>query len=555
MASSPAAVSTRLLEWWNGQSWSMKAALGIMLAGALAAVAVATSSWGRSGDPTLVPLLGGHEFSLEGRDSAIKAFRAANLSDYAIVDRKVLVPREKQADYLAALASADAGLPGRTDDAIDKYIEEQRSWWASTAESMRLFHIAEQRRLARVVESFPEIDHASVIVSQPEDRGTIRARTQRATAAVKVTTVDGAPLAPQRIEQIKELVDGAFVEIPGPEHVKVVEDALRGAGGAGAAGGPDPALLSQDAGQYLMTKAAFEMQVENKIRELFADLRGLLVKVNAELDPRHGRKQRVDMKEKGPLRRESSESSTTETAPAGAFAVGGEPGVRTNVDVPGQTPNLGATAAPAAAPNVSNQESIDREFDNIVTLTDQSFVDFEPVKVGVVVRYRVPAPAGQGQQGQGQAAQGAPDSGPTPQQIQEMIASLGYPGLTVDSVAVQPYVGVEPPPVEIPTPSTLEIAARWFPSIGYLLVGAAAIVAAILLARRAPLPTLAESAEPGATPGSPSAGAEPDSATPAPKDEAALRFERIQEQVAKMVQANPDAAAAFVKRWIFDPDS
>jgi flagellar biosynthesis/type III secretory pathway M-ring protein FliF/YscJ len=550
MASSPAAVSAKLLQWWSELSWSMKAALGIMLAGALAAVAVATSSWGRPADPTMVPLLGGHDFSLEGRDSAIKAFRAANLSDFAIVDRKVLVPRERQADYLAALATADAGLPGRTDEAIDKYIEEQRSWWASTAESMRLFHIAEQRRLARVVESFPEIDHASVIVSQPEERGTIRARTRRATAAVKVTTVDGAPLAPQRIEQIKELVDGAFVEIPGPENVKVVEDALRAAGGAGASGGPDPALLSQDAGRYLMTKAAFEMQVENKIRELFADLRGLLVKVNAELDPRHGRKQRVDVKEKGPLRRESSESSTTETA-ASAFAGGGEPGVRTNVDVPGQTPNLGASAAPSTPANVSNHESIDREFDNIVTLTDQNFVDFEPVKIGVVVRYRVPAPPGPGQ-----AAQGDPGPGPTPQQIQEMIASLGYPGLTVDSVAVQPYVGVEPPPVEIPQPSSLEIAARWLPSVGYLLVGSAAIVAAIFLARRAPLPTLAQPVETAAAAGaSPDGAAAQDPVIPIPKDEAALRFDRLQEQVAKMVQANPDAAAAFVKRWIHDPDS
>lgn len=538
----PTTPFARLTDAWNSTSMSVRVALAIMVGGAAIAAALAATSSNRSATTPLVPLLGGYDFSLDGRESAIKAFRTANLTGYSIAGGKILVPKDKEADYLAALASGDSGLPGNTDEAIDKYIEEQRSWWASTAESVRLFHVAEQRRLARVIESFPEIDHASVLISQPPERGGIRSRTAQGTAAVKVSTVDGKPLHPQRIDQIKDLIDGAFVDIPGRDSVRVVEDALRSSGVGGGSQGPDPSLLSEGAGQYLMTKAAFECQVENKIRELFADLKGLLVKVNAELDPRHRRTQRIDMKEKGPLKRESSESSNAESASTSSLAAGGEPGVRPNVDIPGRTPNQGATATAAAAPNVQTQETVDREFDNISTLSDQSFVDFEPVKVGIVVRYRTP-PAGQGQAGK--------DAGPAPQQIREMIASLGYPGMTVDSVSVQPYVGEEPPPAPIPSPSLSETAAKWFPSIGYLVVGLSAIVMAIVLARRAPLPQIGT-----ATPSEPSPDAS-DGKVPditIPKDEAALKFERLQEQINKMVQSNPEAAAGFVKRWILDQE-
>lgn len=525
---------------WNSLSRSARVAIALVVVAVVAAMAFGLSALPGSGPSSMAPLLGGHDFSLEERESAIKAFQERKLSDYTLIGSKIFVPKAKEADYLSALATGAGGLPGDTDRAIDKYIEEQRSWWASTAESERLFRVAEQRRLARVIESFPEIDHASVLASEPPERGTLRGRTPKGTAAVKISTVDGKPLHPQRVEQIRELVDGAFRDIPGPEHVKVVEDALRTTGGQGSEHCPDPSLLSQGAGQYLMTKAAFECQVENKVRELFADLKGLVVKVNAELDPRHRRSQNIDMKEKGPIRSESGESSNSEAANIASSPAGGEPGVRPNVDIPGQTPNQGAIAT-VAAPNVQNDEVFERTYDNIKTLTEQSFVDFEPVKVGIVVRYRVPpgAPA---------EAEGAP----TPLAIREMIASLGYPGMTVETVAVQPYVGEDPPAVEEPTASVFDRAVTVLPAAGLTMLGLLAVILAIVLARRAPLPqwTVAQESSDPSQP-----GRMPELGVELPRDEAAVKFEQLQSQINKMVQANPEAAAGFVKRWILETEA
>lgn len=536
----PTPMTSRLKTGWNSMSRSARVALVLVAVGILMAAAYALSSLPPSVSSTLAPLLGGYDFSLEERESAIKAFQERQLTDYSLVGAKIFVPKNKEADYLSALATGEGGMPGDTDRAIDKYIEEQRSWWASTAESERLFRVAEQRRLARVIESFPEIEHVSVLASEPPERGTLRGRIPKGTAAVKVSTVDGKPLHPQRVEQIRELVDGAFRDIPGPEAVRVVEDALRATGGHGHNGCPDPSLLTDGAGQYLMTKAAFECQVENKIRELFADLNGLVVKVNAELDPRHNRNQHIDSKAKGPVQSESGESSNSEAAQVATAQTGGEPGVRTNVDIPGQAPNQGAIAT-TSSPSVQNDEVFERIYDNTQTLTEQGFVDFEPLRVGIVVRYRIPpgAPA---------EAEGAP----TPLAIREMIASLGYPGMTVDNVAVQPYVGEDPPALEEPSVSVFQQAATVLPAAGLTMLGLVAVLLAILLARRAPLPdwvAAVESGDKGPT------GRALDLEVDLPRDASAEKFEQLQAQINKMVQTNPEAAAGFVRRWILEADA
>lgn len=532
----------RAVDFWQSLSGSVKIAIVLVAAGVIIALAVGASALQMPSQHAMVPLLKGHDFSLESRESAIKAFNEANLNNFSMMGSKILVPHDKEAEYLAALAGSKTGLPGNTDDAIDRYIEEQRSWWASTAESERLFRVAEERRVARVIETFPEIDHASVLVSDPPERGTLRTRAGQGTAAVKVSTIDRKPLHPRRIEQIKQLVAGKFRDISGPEKVEVMSDSLSGSiGSSDGTGGPDPSLLSEGSSQYLMTKAAFAMQIENKIRELFADLKGLIVTVNAELDPRFGRNQRINEKEKGPVKRETSDTSSTETANP-PITAGGEPGTRTNVDPPGTMPNQGAHAAiTSVPPNTQSDESSQKEFDNAQTLTDQSFVDFEPIKVGVVVRYR------QGAAAEGEQKQAS--DGPSPIQIREMIASLGYPGVSVDNVAVQPYVGSEPEVIKTPEPSLVEVGMRHLPSIGLALLGLTAIIVALIVARRGTVPAFSRAAEQTAE--TPDAAAAPEEELEH-RDESVIKFQRIQEQVNKLVKESPEATAALIRRWVLD---
>jgi flagellar biosynthesis/type III secretory pathway M-ring protein FliF/YscJ len=535
--------SQRFADLWGGLGVSMQVALALIVAGALIAGTLAISSSGASPEKPMVPLLGGFEFSLDARESAIKAFKEAKLADYSFVGTKVMVPADKQAEYLGALASSKSGLPGNTDDAIDRYIEEQRSWWASTAESERLFRVAEERRVARVIESFPEIDHAAVLVSDPPERGTLRAQASRGSAAVKVTTVDGSPLHPARAEQIKMLVAGNFREVGGIENVQVISDSLTLA--SGDAGGMGGMLMHDGSNRYLTTKAAFAMQIENKIRGLFADLKGLIVTVNAELDPRFKRSERVDNKEKGPVRRESSDTNESASSTPPPASAGGEPGTRTNVDAPGATPNQGAQASAAvAASDTDKGETSEKEYEVDQVLTDQSFVDFEPVRVGVVVRYRIP-PAEQPP-----AGGSAPIEGPSPQQIREMVASLGYPGVSVDSVSVQPYTGAEPPPVEVPEPSFVDMTVRHLPAASMGIAGLAAIAVAFVVSRRAPVPRMAKMAEIAVQNSQQMVFAAPNEPASSPKDESVNEFKKIQDEINKLVKDNPDAAAAIIRRWV-----
>ncbi|MBY0588130.1 hypothetical protein K2X85_13195 [bacterium] len=538
--------SQRLLDSWESLSASVRIAVMLMIVGAMAAAGLAISGTSRSSDRAMSPLMGGYDFSLESRESAIKAFQEAKLVGYSLVGSKILVPAGSEVEYLSALASSKTGLPGNTDDAIDRYIEEQRSWWASTAESERLFRVAEERRLARVIESFPEIDHTSVLVSDLPPRGTLRARASQGTAAVKVSTNDGKPLHPRRVEQIKTLVAGKFRDIGSPDRVEVVSDALGSPGSSG--GGPDTAMLTDGAGQYLMTKAAFSLQIENKIRELFADLKGLTVAVNAELDPRYARNERITKKEKGPVKRETSDTSNSESASEGDSNAGGEPGTRPNVDVPNATPNQGAMAGSATTiPNTQASETSEKEFDNSQSLSDHSFVDFEPVKVGVVVRYRVP-PTGSN----GAGATPAGSTGPDPQKVREMIASLGYPGVSVESVSVQPYEGDEPEVIPEPGPSYVAEITRLLPSIVLSILGILAIIVAVIVASRAPVPKLARQVESASEMEKSMAEAKEDEKVESTRSAEAAAFEQAQTQMNKIIKENPEVAAGIIKRWVME---
>jgi flagellar biosynthesis/type III secretory pathway M-ring protein FliF/YscJ len=537
----------RLMDSWESLSVSVRIAAMLMVVGAMAAVGLALSGNSRNNDRAMSPLMGGYDFSLESRESAIKAFQEAKLVGYSMVGSKIFVPIGSEVEYLSALASSKTGLPGNTDDAIDRYIEEQRSWWASTAESERLFRVAEERRLARVIESFPEIDHASVLVSDLPPRGTLRARTSQGTAAVKVSTNDGKPLHPRRVEQIKTLVAGKFRDVGSPERVEVVSDSLGSS--AGTTGAPDPAMLTDGAGKYLMTKAAFSLQIENKIRELFADLKGLTVAVNAELDPRYARNERTTKLEKGPVKRETSDSSNSESASEGAPSPGGEPGTRPNVDVPNATPNQGAQASSAATiPNTQTSETSEKEYDNSQTLQDHQFVDFEPLKVGVVVRYRVPPAASAGATGATPGASSAPD----PQKVREMIASLGYPGVSVESVSVQPYEGEEPEVIEEPGPSFLVEFTRLLPSITLGILGIFAIIVAVIVASRAPVPKLAQQVETASELEKERSAAQEEEKSEAVRSAEAVAFEQSQQQMNKIVKDNPEIAAGIIKRWVME---
>ena len=95
------------------------------------------------------------------------------------------------------------GAEGSLQQAFDDYIKNQRTWWASKDDSQRLFLVAKQRSLNRIIATFPDVATASVEVSEPARIGLRRAAPAK--AAVAITSVNRKPISMATVEQIRNL--------------------------------------------------------------------------------------------------------------------------------------------------------------------------------------------------------------------------------------------------------------------------------------------------------------------------------------------------------------
>lgn len=212
-------------------------------------------------------LFGGRSLTEHELDAIELAFSRAGLNEWRREGRRIEIPVEHRAEYLAALNEASS-LPITLRNHTKEAIESTNIFDSSAMRNAREMQ-AKEADLGIKISAFPDVQWASVEYDEGERRGLSRARPQA--ASVFVIPEGNLPLTRSRIKDIQELVRGSYAGLSSEDIVVVDANSTTGS----ASEEDDPLLRKQ---------REAEVRIEQKVRDL---LEGFPAKVgvSAEIDP------------------------------------------------------------------------------------------------------------------------------------------------------------------------------------------------------------------------------------------------------------------------------
>jgi flagellar M-ring protein FliF len=228
----------------------------------------------------------------------------AKLTGWERQGDRILVPRGEKAEYLAAIADANA-LPANFDTLLEESLDLGGAFVSEPTRKARMKAVRE-RQLSMIVRRMDGVEEAQVLYDIREAKGFGKEQT---TATASVRPQAGQTLTPARQKTIREAVAGAIAGMS-PQDVMILDLSN---GSQYAAGGDGSAEAFDD--PYFQTRIQYERMMENRIVDLLRDIHGVKVKVTAELDPTLGSEIRSHKSEGDPqqIRFTQGEESTTET--------------------------------------------------------------------------------------------------------------------------------------------------------------------------------------------------------------------------------------------------
>ena len=201
------------------------------------------------------------------------AIAKSGLSGYARVGNRFRVPRGQTAAYLAAVANEGA-LPTNFDTLLQDTLDS--SPLLSDATRKQQWKAARERQLSMIVKMMEGVEDAKVLYDVRAGRGFEK---EQITATVSVQPAGNSAFGPHQVNMIRKAVAGAIAGLK-PDQVTVLDLS----GGSRANGsGASPAANFDD--PYYSTRIAYEERLRDGVKDLLADIPGLRVQVNAELDP------------------------------------------------------------------------------------------------------------------------------------------------------------------------------------------------------------------------------------------------------------------------------
>ncbi len=219
-------------------------------------------------------VLGGHLFSTADLAAAHAAFAKAGLSKFQTEANRIRVPPGEQNAYVAALVDANA-MPRHIGSWWDEYQDRNSLFEPEKHRDIR-FKLATQRELAQVIRAMTGIEHASVQFAEFKTNG-LRSQTE-VTAAVAIMPTENTELEPERVTSIRDFVAAA---IPGLKATNVtVMDMNAGYSYPGGSDGASPGGRSD----YASQKRTYEQEWRRKITELLGYIPGVKVVTNVILD-------------------------------------------------------------------------------------------------------------------------------------------------------------------------------------------------------------------------------------------------------------------------------
>lgn len=546
------AIKTQLLriqQQLSGLSASQK-----MLAAALVTIMVMTMLyWARYAGTAEMEALLDQPFSSD-EIARVTAKLASRGIRYQVAGDRVMVPSDRKYEALADL-SYDQLLPRNTETGFD-IIAKQINAFMPNSQVQAMYVQAKQITLARVIGNYPGVSSATVLID-PKDEVRLGKNSISPTAMVTIQTRGG-----ERFD-VKRLVAASADAVVGAQaglqrkNITVIVD-----------GRSYPVQDREDdtvlAGDQLEWKYQNEHLMEDKIREQFSYIHGLIASVTVEVNIRSEQAQETIVDKNNFLYKETSISNRTEegsSASRGMMDVGASANTQISIDGGG-----------GGGDNTTNTTSEDKT--QFTLIPSQKTVSSrtpagKPTVMGASVRiprsyfvrmYKTLHTASTGD--------------PSDVQLKDLmeteLASIRdgikkCTGLKDDTdVSVATYADVTPElamaaeqTAAVSTPITLMLGGH-VKEIGVGVLAVVSLLMVMMMVRKgAPIPVMAAAIEPE-LPQMLSAGehlagevGEGDPALDGMElDDDAVRAQQMLGQVSTLVKENPDAAANLVKRWL-----
>ena len=328
----------------KGLTVSQRLAIGSCV-GLIALALLWLAHWASS--PVMVPLLDQPMTAQEL--TAIEQRLTALGVSHKSSGNMILVPSEDRIRAYAQLAQSQS-LPRDTSIGFAELIRDS-SPWSSVQEKDRHWTIALQNQLAQVLREFEGIEDAKVFLDKSVKR-TLGQPPVVPTASVFLRPASGVELGRDRVTAVAMMISGAVGGLD-PTQVKVADMVT---GRSYSVPKAEDALAFAD----LDDRQKKEAHYANKIRELYANIPGLLVAVHARLDEQASQTVTVEYGKQVALRDRSDTSTQTRGQPAQ------EPGVNPNTSVA-----INPTGSSENMEKNTTETEYDAKVDRTVTRTDK----------------------------------------------------------------------------------------------------------------------------------------------------------------------------------------
>jgi flagellar biosynthesis/type III secretory pathway M-ring protein FliF/YscJ len=520
-----------------------------MLTGSLIAIMVMTLLWwGRyAGTSEMEPVLP-QSFSATDVGKIQGHLRSIGITTKVEGDR-VLVPADRRDEALAALALADV-MPDNTQSGFDE-MSKQLSPWDPQSKQDAVYKEGKQRTLQNVIRKMDGVRDAVVLIEPATGR---RIGTgNEASASIHITMKDGGVGSRKVAMAAASLVAGAQQHLSLKKtQIVIGSRPYRLTDIADGPGGDEVPEMA----------AAEEARLEAKVRELYENVEGVLVKVSVSVNMTATQTQSKSVDPGGVIQKEKRTNTRTESEPVPSPAVATEPGA---------LPNTGASINEAARPQLAGEktrEENETEYDIIVGSETKtaSKPAGEITPMGAAVRmprsYFVNmAKALSNSTAEPAMATLQPIIDGELERIRSEVASCTA---IKDAQAVVVSMYNDFPSVThaaadaAPTGTIVATLNSYGKEIAVGLLAVVSLFMVSTMVRKgAPAPIIAQATAPRETPnldaGIAIAGVvgEGDSMLDGMElDQDAVRTQQMLDQVSTLVGENPDAAANLVKRWL-----
>jgi flagellar M-ring protein FliF len=502
-------------------------------------------------------LLGGRPFTASELTAIETSFATAGLNKSEIVGSQIRIPRGQKNLYLAALADGNA-LPADFSKYLDEAIAAHSPFENSKSLEMRHGN-AKQKELSLIIGRMQGIESATIQYDEETKRGLVPQKQKTAMVAVQTRT---GQLGEEQVKAIRNVVASAYA---GLDRRNITVTDLNGITYGGAIG---PDGLPDDESAYATHKTRYEREFQRKIQLQLAYIPGVIVGVNAELNPEmHNSTTQVklDPKPVAVLTKESTKESTSQ-----APQIAGRPGAASN-GVVGNTPvSLQQTAASGPESqttesrsdiqNVPGHDTTVRQMAPLVPKKVTASIDIPASYYADVWRKRNPQPADKPAK-QPDGAELATIEAETKKSVQEKIRNLlpdfdrgtnPYPHVVVETYPDLPRTAAAPP-------STTASAGTWLAENWQTLAVVGVGLFSLMMLRsmvRSPGQVRATApATSAASHQTKTASLEPaEEEEPEPVRVLKTKFTTtgpdLKSELQVIVKENPDAAANVLRAWI-----